>query len=229
VTELLWFFYRLEQDAARAGGHVHVVLGNHEMMVMRDDLRYVNEKYTGGIVRYLGMRYQDLLGPEMELGRWLRSKPIVLKLNDVLFVHGGLAPQVAARGMDIAALNEHFAGSLDLSSVTVAFEDVPHLLLGNTGPLWYRGYLAGRNGLYAAATTAEVDSVLQTYGAKTVVIGHTEIGQITPFHEGRVIGIDVDLDMLGTYQGLLWKGGAFSVVTGLGTLVPLPTPPPSGG
>lgn len=221
VTECLWFLRRLEREAEQAGGHVHMVLGNHEMMVMRDDLRYVNEKYTEGIARLTGIRYQDLFGPDMELGRWLRSKPIVLKLNDIVFVHGGLAPELAARGLDIPRLNTIGRESLDVSSVALTFSDVPQLLLGSTGPLWYRGYLYPGEGRYPAATSAQVDSLLGFYGATTLVIGHTDIGQVTRFHDGRVYGIDVSLEVLGTFQGLLWEKGVFSVVDGLGTVMPL--------
>jgi hypothetical protein len=222
VTEVLWFLHRLEQEAQRAGGRVHVVLGNHEMMVMRDDLRYVNERYTTGIVRYWGIRYPDLFGPDMELGRWLRSKPVVLKLNDVLFVHGGLAPELATRGLGITTVNTRFRESLDLSSITVALSDTARLLLGNSGPLWYRGYLTARSGLYPETTVEELDAVLKYYGAKAVVVGHTEIGQVARLREGRVFAIDVDVELLGGFQGLLWENGVFSVVSGMGTVLPLP-------
>jgi len=46
MTEALWFIHQLEKEAKRYGGCVHFVLGNHEVMVLRGDLRYVNEKYT---------------------------------------------------------------------------------------------------------------------------------------------------------------------------------------
>jgi hypothetical protein len=222
VTEVLWFLHRLEQEALRAGGHVHVTLGNHEMMVMRSDLRYVHERYTTGIARSMGIRYADLFGPDMELGRWLRSKPVVLRLNDVLFVHGGITPELAARGLSIAALNTQFRESLDLSSVTVAFSDTARLLLGSSGPLWYRGYLTARAGLYPEATIEEIDAVLKQYRATAVVVGHTEIGQVARLREGRVYAIDVDVDTLGGFQGLLWEDGVFSVVGGMGTTLRLP-------
>lgn len=221
VTECLWFLHRLEQEAELAGGHVHLTLGNHEMMVMRDDLRYVNEKYTNGIVRSVGVRYQDLYGPEMELGRWLRSKPFVLKLNDVVFVHGGIAPQVVARGLGIDTLNAIGRANLDMSSVAFTFSDLPSLVLGSSGPLWYRGYLTARAGLYPAATPEEFDAVLEFYGAGAIVVGHTDIGQVMRLREGRLLAIDVSLETLGTFQGLLWEGGTFSVVSGLGTILPL--------
>lgn len=221
VTECLWFLYRLEREAAQAGGRVHVVLGNHEMMVMRDDLRYVNAKYTNGIVHHLGVRYPDLFGPDMELGRWLRSKPLVLKLNDIVFVHAGLAPELVARGLDLHTVNTIGRASLDTSSVALAFSDVPALLFGSTGPLWYRGYLYG-NDRYPTATLEDVEAVLRFYGAKTIVVGHTDVGVLQQRFDGRVFAIDVSLEELGAYQGLLWEDGVFSLVTGLGTVEPLP-------
>lgn len=217
VTECLWFLYRLEQEAERAGGRVHLVLGNHEVMVMRDDLRYVHERYTSGIVRYAGVRYPDLFGPEMELGRWLRSKPIVVKLNDLVFVHGGLAPALAVRRLDLRTLNTIGRESLDLSSVALTFSDVPALVLGSGGPLWYRGYFLGDD----QPSPDDLDAVLRFYRATAVVVGHTEIGRVARLHDGRVFGIDVSLEKLGAFEGLLWDNGAFSVVRGTGEVEPL--------
>ena len=45
VTEALWLLRALEKPAERAGGAVHLVLGNHEAMVLRGDLRYLHPKY----------------------------------------------------------------------------------------------------------------------------------------------------------------------------------------
>ena len=68
VTELLWLIRRLEREARAAGGRVHYVLGNHESMVMAGDLRYIHPKYRFSTDR-IGASYEDLHGPESELGR----------------------------------------------------------------------------------------------------------------------------------------------------------------
>ena len=44
VTELLWFLYRLEHQALAKGGKLHLLLGNHETMVLNGDLRYLQER-----------------------------------------------------------------------------------------------------------------------------------------------------------------------------------------
>ena len=45
VPQIFWLFYKLEEEAAKAGGHVSFILGNHEPMVLANDLRYTKEKY----------------------------------------------------------------------------------------------------------------------------------------------------------------------------------------
>ena len=223
VTECLWFIHRLEREAMLAGGRVHYLLGNHEKMVLRGDLRYVNEKYLSGIVDRTQITYDDLFGPHMELGRWLRSKHIAVKLNDILFVHGGLSPEVVERGLSLDDMNTAARIGIDMYSYEMAFTELPWFLFSSNGPLWYRGYHGPRDG-FPQTTSAQLDSILDHYGAETIVVGHSEIPQVTRLYEGRVYAIDVPVERLGSLQGLLWKGGKFYRVLGTGKLEPLPQP-----
>ena len=92
VNETLWLLYKLEQQAEAAGGKVHVLLGNHEYLVFQNDLRYINRKYR--IVSALfKTSYTDLYGPNTVMGRWLRSKNTVIKINNNTFVHGGISKE----------------------------------------------------------------------------------------------------------------------------------------
>jgi len=221
VTECLWLLYRLEQEAKREGGRVHVLLGNHEFMAMQDDLRYVKEKYTNGIVRRTRIHYDDLFGPDMALGRWLRSKHVAITLNDILFVHAGVSPDLVNRGLSLGEINQIAQAIPDLRSYELAFSDTAKFLLGSYGPVWYRGYHYGMEGRYPKATAEQVDAILAFYGATAVVVGHTEIPQVTALYEGKVFGIDVSVAELESLQGLLWKEGRFYRVTGTGALEPL--------
>lgn len=222
VTQCLWLIHRLESEAREAGGRLHYVLGNHEMMALRGDERYVNAKYLGGIVRYTSIAYRDLFGPDMELGRWLRTKHVAVKINDVVFVHGGLGPQVVERGLDLGKLNETARSVIDMRSSELFFSDVPFFVNGTEGPLWYRGYYYGMEGRYTKITSEELDDVLKFYGAKTIVVGHSEIGQVSQLFGGRVYGVDVPVEALGGFEALLWKDGAFFQVGVDGVLVAFP-------
>ena len=214
VTECLWLIHRLEREAEEAGGRVHYLLGNDDIMVLQEDLRYVNEKYMDGIVSESGIRYDDLFGPAMQLGRWLRTKHLAVRLNGILYVHGGLGPQVVARNLKIKDINAQGREGIDLRTYDRVFKDLPNFIFGSEGPLWYRGYHRSMD--YAQATDADIQTVLSHFGATAVVVGHTDIGEIRPLYGGRVFGIDVDVATLGSLQGLLWEGGEFFKVVGDG-------------
>ncbi len=92
VTEAFWLLYRLQQQAAAAGGAVHFVLGNHETMVLYDDLRYVNPKDLRS-AQLLGRSYPELYAADSVIGQWLRTRPVLLRVGDTLFLHGGIAPK----------------------------------------------------------------------------------------------------------------------------------------
>ena len=50
------------------------------------------------------LEYMEAMGPAGRYGHWLRKKPIVTVVNDTVFLHGGLAPGLAAES--IQALND---------------------------------------------------------------------------------------------------------------------------
>ena len=75
-------------------------------------------------------------------------------------------------------------------------------------------------GSYSHATLEEVEAILAYYGAHAIVVGHTQIDQVQGLYDGRIFGVDVPLDELGSLQGLLWESGSFYRVTGSGEREP---------
>ncbi len=221
VTECLWLIYRLESEARENGGAVHYLMGNHELMALRGDKRYVNDRYLKGIVKKTRIKYEDLYGPDTELGRWVRSKHTVIKINDIVFVHGGLSPFVMHRNLDLERINETIRSSIDLRSSQLAFDELSRFLLRNKGPFWYRGYHYEMEGDYPMVLSEEIDSLLSFYGAGRIVVGHTEVDSVMSVWNKRIIGIDIPVDELGSLEALLWDDGRFFRVTGNGDLRPI--------
>ena len=221
VTECLWLIYRLELEAERYGGWVHFILGNHELMVLRGDNRYVHERYLNGIVKRTRIEHEDLYGPDMELGRWLRSKHTAVKINDIVFVHAGISPFLIDRNLDLRDINETVRNNIDLRSSQLAFNEPVKFLFEGKGPFWYRGYHYEMEESYPRASQGAVDSVLTNYDAHVIVVGHTEVSQVSCLYENRVVAIDVPVEDLGSLQALLWENGRFYRVTGQGELQPL--------
>ncbi len=51
--------------------------------------------------RRLGlMEYLEEIGPRGEIGRWLRRLPTAVEVDGVVFVHGGISPELADRDLD---------------------------------------------------------------------------------------------------------------------------------
>ncbi|MFC1481616.1 metallophosphoesterase [Candidatus Neomarinimicrobiota bacterium] len=207
MTETLWFIYRLEKQARLAGGDVHITLGNHEVMVLRNDIRYVHEKYKTLTSKKLRIRVSDLYGPDTELGRWLRSKNIIFKINDILFVHGGVSPALMSSGFRIKDINEAIRRHLDARDYTLRFVKDLALLFGGAGPLWYRGYFSDQD--KPSASTEQIDSLLTYFTASNVVVGHTIVDTITSLYDGRIFGIETGMNKGAPGEGLFWEDGKF--------------------
>ncbi|WP_256005860.1 metallophosphoesterase [Pedobacter deserti] len=186
VTECLWLIYSLEEKAKASGGQVHFILGNHEIMNLQGDHRYADEKYQRSAEK-LGKTLTELYGENTELGRWLRSKNIVEKIGDLLFVHGGLSPQISASSMTVSDMNQ-LARPYYADERPDYGDANTNLVMSQTyGPFWYRGYYGPK-----VNTGAAVDSILAKYKAKHIVTGHTIVADtISVLYDNKVINTDV--------------------------------------
>lgn len=221
VTECLWLVHQLEQQAERAGGRVHYLLGNHELMVLRGDIRYVHERYLEGIAGPTRLNYEDLFGPETEFGRWLRTKPAALRIGGTLFVHGGIAPAGVMEYMTIPGMSGLTREYLELSTVSMQFHDAARRLFGGLGPFWYRGYHYAMEDYYERTASDQIDDILDYYGVERIVVGHSEVDGITALYGGRVMAIDVPVDDLGGQQALLIRDGNLYLVDNDGSRRPI--------
>ena len=190
-TEILWLLYALEAQARKAGGGVHLVLGNHETMVMRGDLRYLHAKYRQTAEAFGVSSYAALFSADSVLGQWLRSKPAVLRLNGYLCLHGGISPELVVRKISLTDINAVVRTLLGESVFdTDAERDRAVFLMGSDGPLWYRGYFSN-DGTAAAATLQDIDRIRGFFGVQTILVGHTTVPTITPLYDGKVVAVQV--------------------------------------
>jgi hypothetical protein len=185
--EILWLLYELEAQAAKAGGGVHFVLGNHEAMVLRGDLRYLNEKYPATARALDKSSYAALFAADTLLGQWLRSRPVMLLVNDQLCLHAGVSRALVDSQLTLAEINATARSVLRKETETGA---IAGLVMGSLGPLWYRGYFPEQGG-FLTATREDVDLALKHFGARRILVGHTIVPTITPLYDGRVVAVQV--------------------------------------
>lgn len=205
VTETLWFVYDLEKQAKAAGGKVHYLLGNHEYMVLDGDLRYIHDKYNES-ANLLGLKYPDLFSNETVLGKWIRSKSTIIKINDILFVHGGLSQAFVNMNLSLEETNQLFRESIDVSEDEFNSNDQFKALYSSNGPIWYRGYFI------KAISKLEVESILNHFNAKNIIVGHTSQSKIVEAYDGLVYVVDSSIkngksgEVLFTEEGRFYRG-----------------------
>lgn len=194
VLPLLWLMYKLEPEAADAGGAAVLLLGNHEGMVLAGDVRYTRGKYLE-TARQLGMEnYRQLFSPDTELGRWLLTRNTMLHIGRNLFTHAGLSAQLLERDLEIETLNARMSDGLFRTSKQRKEDPTLEFLFRSAGPIWYRGMVCPDE-KYDPLAPEQVQSLLLRYNADRVLVGHTIFPDISTFYDGRVIAVNVQNDL----------------------------------
>ncbi len=147
-------------------------------------------------------------GPNGKYGQWIRSHNVIIKIDDTLFLHGGIGPKYADMPADL--INDKIRQELsDFSLLTGG------MTTDTEGPLWYRGLAEGDEQELAG----HVETVLKNFGVRRIVIGHTPtLTALIPRFGGKVIRADVGLS---TYYGgppaclLLEQGRPYALHRGI--------------
>jgi TPR repeat protein len=227
---------RLQPQAAAAGGGVHVLIGNHEAMNIYGDLRFTSpgefaafredSSATESISynqdrqaltspatpdtnpdHWLTARppgfaaHRAAFSPQGTYGKWIDGHNTVIKIDDTLFVNAGISSKYVGWSLD--EINQRVRDELhNLQGLHGG------IVTDKQGPLWYRGLAAGD----PKNMEPLVDAILENYGVKRIVIGHSYAdAAITPRFGGKVILIDIGLsriyDNIGKLACLLIENG----------------------
>lgn len=209
---------RLEQQAARDGGQVHVLLGNHELMNLTGDLRDVSAAEFAAFGGREGLL--AAFAANGEYGQWLLSKPAALQINDTLFVHGGLSDVFTSVDDINQRTRQHLSLLKSQAEAALAWPAATPLLeltaeiqpqlspeffaaasapvFGIDGPMWYRG-----NALcHPLIEQPDLAANLARLGVERVVVGHTPTPtrEIVNRFNGQVWMIDTGM-LASVYRG----------------------------
>jgi len=190
--EALFLLLRLREQAEAAGGAVHLLLGNHELLNASGDFRYVTDSAFEDSLRYAGGPWGGdewteklrarlrLFSPGGEIAQHMSTFRVLLKVNDTIFAHGGFSPEHADAGLQ--ELNEA-ATSWLLDDVKVMDSERRQsvgqaLKLAAGGPtavVWDRQYgsLARQPPIDRLRICSKLQKSLAKVGANRLVVGHT--------------------------------------------------------
>lgn len=186
---------RLAGEAAVAGGRVHQLIGNHEAMRMLGDYRYVtpgeyaafttpdSEKVKKDLIKSqsdpnrahlvqqmpLGMiEMTKAFEPKGLYGAYLRGLNAVVRVNGVVFLHGGISPAVAK--MSCTEINETVRRDLSNDLQKTLEAPLVSLTAREDGPLWYRGLA-----LEPDTFEPTFRQILTDQHARAIVVAHTVV------------------------------------------------------
>ncbi|MBI3208670.1 MAG: metallophosphoesterase [Candidatus Solibacter usitatus] len=252
--KVLDLLINLENQAKKAKGRVHPLIGNHEAMNMYGDLRYVSageyESYKTGDSAEIRDRAYDVMADPAKKGdpvyrkQWYDERPLGWVEHRQAFAANGRYGKIILERNAIVKINDllFMHGGISKKYVSVPLADLNlkiraelkdfKLLQGGVamddqGPLWYRG-LANDSETELAPF---VDSVLSTFGVSRVVLGHTPTaGAVVPRFGGKVILIDVGMSKHYNQSPaclLIEDGKAFAMHRGMKLAIPTGNDPGS--
>lgn len=229
---------KLRKQAKKAGGYVHLLIGNHEAMNVEGDLRYVTPAEFAAFTTKNSARYRELQWQrqlewmkanmpdfaELDLeayrkewdqqvplgwvehrqawsvngpyGKYVEGNQVAVQINDTIFLHGGISAKYCKLSLETMTDEVHSALKQNDRTVQSIVDDP-------LGPLWYRGLALESESDDIFSQT--LDNILQRYGAKRIVVGHTPTGGVVwPRFDQRVIVNDTGLaTYYGAHMGVL--------------------------
>jgi hypothetical protein len=150
-----------------------------------------------------------------EYGKWVEHNQVAIQINDTIFLHGGISEKYCKFSLE--SLTEQVIAAMknyDPSVVSIVNDEL--------GPVWYRG-LAQEEETDVYSQT--LDNILERYGAKRIVIGHSPTGGVVwPRFDQRVVANDTGIARhYGAHKGLLELTADGAVAIYGDQKIPLPT------
>ncbi|MGE3173448.1 MAG: metallophosphoesterase [Planctomycetota bacterium] len=200
---------RLERQARAAGGAVHALLGNHELLPARGEV----DKWTGAEKEQWrrhppagapSPKPRDAFRGDGAPAHWLRRRNAVVRIGDDLFAHAGVDAwlTVAAVGevnATVRAWIAHWQGvGASPSPATQWAVGAPGMARDAAlarGPLWTRGFKPdGDRRPAGGPSRADLCAWLDAHGLRRLVVGHAPVDggvlQAHPYYGDRVAMLD---------------------------------------
>jgi hypothetical protein len=174
--EILIYMYKLNKQAKKSGGAVYSLLGNHEIMNIEGDMRYVSyqnilkfgNNFNSGLANRI--KYFNIGSEMTKMLGYTRHTGIII--GDLLFVHAGVLP-ILAKKFNISNINR-LIRSWVLGSKTNS--KLVHMIKDNLkiSPFWIRLFGEIDANLDSNDNNCKkINDTLSLYKLKGMVIGHT--------------------------------------------------------
>lgn len=197
--QVLDFLFFMREHAQLAGGNVHLLVGNHEVMGGRVDNQAVGLNPFPGYEDLVNLdlgdprlsilpEYQKKRGAALMSGgpyaRRFATLPTVLQIGRTVYVHGGVVPRWAEYGLDKinAEVSHWLFGACAEPDSSLGVDDGDRVM-------WTRQF----SSLVDATDCAVLEQSLTILGATRMIVAHTVQGTITSYCDNKVWAVDVGM------------------------------------
>jgi len=177
--EILELLPRLQREAAAAGGALHVLTGNHELLNAQGEFCCLSKRGETALDR-VGATRRQRFAPGGDLARTLADRPFTLILGRTVFVHGGILTSHVTRDLD----------SLNRAAAQWLRGERPRLPFEVQSLVWTRYHSLGTP---TDEVCDELASTLALVDADRMVVGHTVQKTMNAACDGLVWRIDIGL------------------------------------
>lgn len=206
----------LQKQAEAAGGHVHALLGNHDLIFAKGEYSHVSRRESRTYVNRSADDPQTSLrkaySTNGRYGEWMKNRNMIVKINENIFVHAGIhgwgydnSPEqinATARAW-IAHWQGEYNQPPENTAWVVGLENGK--FTGDLGPAWQRSFKVTWEVVKndddrpdEAPKRKHIRNILELWGGSRFVVGHapTPDGQIYlehPFYGANVALIDTKI------------------------------------
>lgn len=197
--QVLDFLFAIREQAQVAGGNVHLLVGNHEVMGARVDNQAVGPNPFPGYEDLTDLdlgdaRLQTLAEHAKKRGAALMSGgpyakrfaelPTVLQLGETVYVHGGVVPRWAEYGLDKinGEVSNWLFGNCPEPDSSLGVDSGDRVM-------WTRQF----SSLVDETDCAVLDQSLAILGAKRMIVAHSVHSTITGYCDDKVWAVDVGM------------------------------------
>lgn len=180
--EVIEFLEKLKVEAENAGGKIHTLSGNHELMNVQLDFRYATEASTKTFADKKGLTREDAFKPGGPFAMILSNYPAILKMDKMIFVHGGLKKEHVLYGIE--KINNEYR---DWARGDLAF--LHSYIESGEGIFWMRDFSDEPDEVDCLALSES----LAAAEAEVMIVGHSVQKKIVSACDGKIWRIDTGM------------------------------------
>lgn len=187
--KVIEFMHNLHFEAKKKNGAVYNLIGNHEIMNVMADFRYVTSTHLNGF-KGTDTR-KKLFKPGGAIARKLACNTNgIMMIGNWIFVHAGILPQHIEKytiEQINSSIRDILLGNISINNVDNQLENI---IFGNDGILWNRYYINNSDRCYKLNKTLEILNINEKGG---MVIGHTVQNNINSVCNNKLWMADVGM------------------------------------